>query len=199
MNKKFEDILINNKKFIETINNIYTDIIIKENSLLGHMKQVLNPKDLLSILKEELKSKKYKNFISEIIYVPILDVDEKISIIDKNDKNWTFCVIENNLKLTEICNLYGSDEDLKNNREIVITHQKYISAISQSFIKKIFLLDISDKDITKEDCDLLMITKDIDLNFLINQNVNSMVFPKSNNLGIEDMYNKKSILKKIFN
>lgn len=204
MNKNFENILNHNKSFIETINKIYVDIIKKENNILSQIKQVLNPVDILSNVRNELKSKKYENIIDEIIYIPELHFNKKIIIIDKNRQNWTFDLINNVLNLKEVYKIYSGSENLKNiNEWFVVNHKDYISTIFQNTVNEDLLLDISDRDLKKEDCDLLFMTKDIDLNFLLNHKIELMLLPKKNNIGIEDIYkkndNKKSILSKVFN
>lgn len=191
MNNNFELILENNKEFITTLNKIVSDLKNNELSFWYDSKHVFNPTTFYEDLKSKLKNKKYKDFFTDVFCLPG-EYANCIYLIDKNLFTWVLELNDNTMEVKEITKVFQESN-------LVIRYEKNMSVIckNEEDIKALF--DLTENTLTVNEAEVIYLTTDVDLKPLIEYSADKVVFSTVNGLSFKEAYEKKGIIKKIFN
>lgn len=184
MNKNFKEILEINKDFLSTMNLIIDSSLEKEKSLFS---TAINK----TYIERELKSKKLSKYFKHVICFPALVEDRCLFVMDINGLNWRFTLEDKKNRLISVSKVFPE-------QNLIIKHNKKDSIISKNIDKAEPLLDITNRKLTESEAEFIYLTKDVDINVLINTNSEAFTFPEVDGLNIKEAYAKKSIIKSFF-
>lgn len=184
MNENFKIILENNKLFIDIINNIVLEI--KEESKTPEPDFILK-KDFLNKLK---KYSLLKFFIAVSFNLDNVGVSGiKFSNIVLNDiggNTWNFLYTPKEFKLKSVDKRYfleGFTLIYNESESVIVKDSKKLSIYNNKRYSEGF--EYTEKVISEEFIDLMKIKYDIDISFLLNQNIE--------NVGISEKQKKEMI------
>lgn len=202
MNKSFNSIVEKNKEAINFVSRMIQSIDTEEEKFFNATKSLFSiiflKKDICEVgiskhIKSEFNNKKYRHYFKEVSIKeikskanPNVDIlDKNIDFLDKNDVLWRF-------KIDYIGEVSFESVIYKNNNNnTFIIYDKYNTTIIKDLNKKEFLLDVTNKVLDRNESDIVLLTKDIDISFFINHDIEKAFFPKI------EKKNNSNILKKI--
>lgn len=192
MNNNFELILENNKEFIITLNKIVSDLKNNELSFWYDTQHVLNPTTFYEDLKSKLKNKKYKGFFNDIFCLPG-EYSSCIYMVDNNRFTWMLELNNNDtIEVKEITKVFLESK-------IIIRYEKNMSMICKDEANIKALFDLTKNNLTLNEAEIIYLTTDIDLKPLIEYSADKVIISNVNGISFKEAYEKKGIIKKIFN
>lgn len=183
MNKNLEIIIENNSDFIETIKSMFIHLDKKRNTI----SEIFTHHSVEKYLQE----KKLDKYIKHAFTLPKLDRNDTLIIVDINNVNWEFKIKDNPIELIGVFKVF---EDLS----IVIRHKKNISELTDNNDVPQVLISFTDRIITQQEAEVVLLTYDMDISDFINKNLVYFIFPKIDNISIKEAYKKDNILSKLF-
>ena len=115
-----------------------------------------------------------------------------IYLIDKKGFTWVLEFNDNTIEVKEITKVFQESN-------LVIRYEKNMSVIcrNEEDIKSLF--DLTENNLTINEAEIIYLTTDIDLKPLIEYSADKVAFSTVNGISFKEAYEKKGIIKKIFN